>query len=275
MNLKIIFTNLFAILAQISSDEIICNFNTFDNHYTCDATIQNPLGFEDLPISGTHKGYNEDYNVGRVNVIAGESRTMPSSFCKVFNKVKIIETSWNVAMTRITVNTFAECFELRELHLRNNYFNTISSLFLVYNPKLVKFTLTNYARNWNANYFANQSNLKDLNLSSNSFQGFPSNSVSSNALESLNLNNNRITILDGQPFGVLSNLQVLEITNNNMRAIDRRIFDQAVGLREVRAVGNVCVNQDFPNFNRAVDYAAFEDCFNAFDPVDEGRGDGI
>jgi Leucine-rich repeat (LRR) protein len=268
MKTKIIFLT---IISLVSSDQIICNYGTVDGHYNCDATIENPSGSELLPITGTHQGYNEDYNVVRVNIYDGESSKMPSSFCTTFQYLKIIQVSFDVSMSKITANSFASCSELRELHLHNNYFSSIPSTFLSNSPKLLTFCISNYARDWNVNYLSNQGNLKELLLHNNNFRGFPSNTVTSNALVSLMLSNNAITILDEEPFGDLSKLEVLVITNNNMEAIDKRIFDQALSLREVRATGNICVDKDFPNFEPARDLGEFEACFDSFEPIDEGK----
>lgn len=258
---------IFLFASAVQSASISCNYSSINGFYTCQATIDNSLGNESIPITGDHYIYHDDSDVKRVDIIGGNSRVMPSSFCEKYPKLVILDVSFNIQMLLISDSALNKCTELREIRLRNNTLSSITNTAFVYNTKLLVFELSGtFISKWKTNWLENQLQLTHFTLSNTKVSNFSSNSLHSIALESINLNKNDIKFLDLPTSGDLSNLKVLEITNNSMVGINREIFDKAVGLREVRALGNICIGQDFPNFNRAVHLSAFENCFNGFDP---------
>jgi hypothetical protein len=283
--------------------------NNDTNGYTCDITIQNPLGLNNFAsIGGTHLPGMTDNDVKRVFRVSGSnSRNVPSIICDKFQNLTYIDLN-RIGIEalddkafkncKIHENAFIDNLELKVLFIDGNWLSSLSenifknqhkltSLALmrnrfsdlpknIFNPlqKLTYLQLgLNQLKNLRIEWFLPLENLGTLVLYYNQIEELPRNIfLPLKRLWAIHLNYNNFKVIKHNPFRGLSSLQYIHLDNNKIEAIDEKFIDN-VGVLRLYMENNICVNQTIYD-NSVSKFSMREtlhDCFENFDNILLGK----
>lgn len=200
-------------------------------------------------ISNTFKGLK---NLITLWLSATNIRVISQDSFKGLTSLNVLELD-NNQIEFLPTNVFYELKQLEELGLSGNQIFSIDSSCFAELPKLLK-----------------------LELHNNSITQFDFGTFAGlNLLTSLTINDNQVRFLRSNAFGALEKLKMLDIRNMSLAAISPKIFNQTQNsnLRVVKAEGNICVDENFENFDKSV----LNNCFSkvltcSFTENDHGFG---
>lgn len=131
----------------------------------------------------------------------------------------------------------------------------------------------NNLQEWSAQWLQNKFNLQYFWCKENHFSFIPPNAINSPIISDIYIGHQPIKILNSTSFGDLSELLYLNSYDNDLEAIDVRIFNRARSLRGFEGSENVCINEEMEDFeaNRDQYMEILKPCFEAFGIVNLGE----
>ncbi|XP_070489905.1 leucine-rich repeat-containing protein 15-like [Chironomus tepperi] len=293
MDIKI-FLLVFIILVKSQSSQsqtVACDFTETVNGYTCQATINNINGFDNITIiDGQHLPNKGDADVKSIISSGPVSPNIPRIFCDKFTNVESIHfLLFNIQ--RISVNSLWNCRNLLTLDLHMNQIEVIDQLAFINAlkltrldlqqnkiatlPNIVFFTLSNLTNlnlggnqlsTLNPDWFLRLSSLRYLYMHNNQIEVLPDKIFANlTRLVHIDLDNNKLKIIHADSFGVLPVLSVGSFQYNQIYAIDEKILDNT-GITSFDMKGNVCadVNVDDTSEFKQVMRTELEQCFTNY-----------
>ena len=116
-------------------------------------------------------------------------------------------------------------------------------------------------------WFENAPDLYYLNLADNQILELPKNMfVNLQKLPLIWLDNNKLSVIHSDSFGVNMNFEHIYVQNNSINAIDER-FVNNTGITKFDMTGNVCSQEDVNNRFQLKD--AFQNCYDNYKPRKE------
>ncbi|CAG9811906.1 unnamed protein product [Chironomus riparius] len=134
---------------------------------------------------------------------------------------------------------------------------SLQSLFIDYNG----------LRTIQPQWFVSLPALRDLHLNANNLRVLPADSFNNLNITYLSIRGNRISTINSNSFGRSLNLiESFYAIDNQINAIDREFFDQALGLDMLYLLNNVCVDRNFREVfeNREYVNEELSQCFENF-----------
>jgi Leucine-rich repeat (LRR) protein len=104
---------------------IECDYGQFVVTYTCQMSIMNPNGRDDLPIRGTHLPDLSNADVLMVNAVMNKTRNLPSIICQQFFNLQVLRLE-RLGMEIISPNALQNCAQLQLLSLDFNFLTQIA-----------------------------------------------------------------------------------------------------------------------------------------------------
>ncbi|KAL7043485.1 hypothetical protein ACKWTF_001538 [Chironomus riparius] len=293
MDIKI-FLLIFIVLVKsqsIYSQSISCNYAETVNGYTCQATINNQNGFDNITsIGGQHLANKGDDDVRSIISSGPTSLNVPRIFCDKFvNLESVYFLLFNIE--RIDMNSFWNCKNLITLDLHMNQIAVVDQVAFVNAIKLTRLDLRqnritdlpgivfwsssnltilnlegNLLSTLNPNLFTRLPSLRYLYMQSNQIEVLPDGIFANlTRLVHIDLDNNKLKVIRADSFGILPRLSVASFQNNQIDAIDERFVD-STGVTSFDMKGNVCADvnvMDTTEFKQVM-RSELRQCFNNY-----------
>lgn len=188
-------------------------------------------------------------NLEKLVITASDFKTIPENVFSACTSLKQLILTGN-KITTLNKESFASLENLTELRMDDN---TLLSL-----PKNVLDPLVN---------------LKILDLSNNAnLKDFNNNAFKNNGnLEELLIADNKYVRFSKEFFEGLIKLTTLDVTNNKLNEVEKAVFDKLPLLKVAKFKSNVCIDDDFDNFQSS-DIDKFQTCIANFGGDDDDDG---
>jgi Leucine-rich repeat (LRR) protein len=204
---------------------------------------------------------------------------IPRIICEQFPNIQILST-FSCGIKELFPNSIANCKNLAFIGIFADLVRTIHDGFLD-NQHALQMALffENMIEAIPAGLFRNTPNVFEIDFMGNRISQLPAGVFSSlHQLRSLNIRNNDITTINSNAFSAtMRDFETLLAERNQIKAIDRRWFENAVNLESVWMFDNICINTAIfdvrTNRQGAVD--RLQNCFDNFGVYDPpGNDDG-
>lgn len=186
-------------------------------------------------------------------------------FSAVNETLDYLDISFN-RLQGLTENSLGALGNLEFLYLDGNNFTSIAENSFALLNKINLLTIRDSrVTEFNPNWFAANSTLRNLYLDGNLITSLPAGAFDVFAnLSVVNLNRNQLTVLNSN--AVFGTLTAFYAMNNQIYAIDSRMFDNIQNLQNLFLLVNVCVNQNFIGVINNIETVrnSLQICFNNF-----------
>ncbi|XP_070497788.1 chaoptin-like [Chironomus tepperi] len=169
--------------------------------------------------------------------------SVPESAFSSLSALEYLDIGLNLNI-RIPANAFSNLVNLQSLFIDFNGLRTI-------HPE----------------WFANLPALRDLHLNSNNLRALPAGSFNNLNITYFSVRGNRLAEINSNSFGdSLHTISSFYAIDNEINAIDREFFDQALSLELLYLLHNVCVDHNFREVvgNRGFVIEELRQCFDNF-----------
>jgi hypothetical protein len=141
--------------------------------------------------------------------------------------------------------------------------NFFSGTMNIRNVQLRSTNLQQFRREWFRNF-----QMESIGLSGSlSITEIPRDSFRASSIREIRFDNTGIRTLDTNSFNLIEGLQLLDLTNTPIEALDFNLFERSLSFHTFRGTGMRCASLNTNSFhlNRAGNFATLEPCFAAFD----------